>query len=232
MQDLASSASLVPSMNPTIEFATEQDYSDFAAFLENAKRLDEKGLVKLRAFGDVLAAYVAPIYSGSLLQDGPTILGLRTLRLAEITEVDNSYEIAALIDRLAAPSLAAERTLTLPATTARAAWTGITPPRQDWELLGEIPQPELSQWAKDGIKEITETLPSSVGSSIAAKVRLGIWGRMASMDYPLPAGAAFAMAGLGFMTKGEMVKVYGAKGWIRLTSAYGHVICKQSFKVV
>lgn len=219
-------------MNPKLEFQTEADLEDFSSYLSAAKRLDEKGLVKLRVFGDVLAAYVAPIYSGSLLQDGPTILGLRTTRLATSTEVDNSFEIAALIERVANRQSATDFQLQLPQVTARAAWTGITPPRQDWEEIGQLTQPEISQWAKDGIKEVTETLPSSVGSAIAAKVRLGIWGRMVSMDYPIPAGAAFAMAGLGFMTKGEQIRVFSAKGWIRLTSAHGHVLCKQSYKVV
>ena len=219
-------------MNPSLSFGSTQEISDLTAFLSAAKRLDESGLVKLRAFGDVLAAYVSPIYSGSLLADGPTILGLRTMRLAAPAEVDNSYEIAALLDRLASDATIQSLTLELPAVTARAAWTGITPPRQDWEQVGELSQAEISQWAKDGIKEITETLPSSVGSAIAAKVRLGIWGRMVSMEYHLPAGAAFAMAGLGFMTKGETLKVFRAKGWVRLSSTYGHVICKESFRVV
>ena len=219
-------------MNPSLSFGSIREVSDLTAFLSAAKRLDESGLVKLRAFGDVLAAYVSPIYSGSLLADGPTILGLRTMRLAAPAEVDSSYEIAALLDRLASDATLQSLTLELPAVTARAAWTGITPPRQDWEQVGELSQAEISQWAKDGIKEITETLPSSVGSAIAAKVRLGIWGRMVSMEYRLPAGAAFAMAGLGFMTKGETLKVFRAKGWVRLSSRYGHVICKESFRVV
>lgn len=219
-------------MNPSLSFGSIQEISDLTAFLSAAKRLDESGLVKLRAYGDVLAAYVSPIYSGSLLADGPTILGLRTMRLAAPAEVDSSYEIAALLDRLASDATLQSLTLELPAVTARAAWTGITPPRQDWEQVGELSQAEISQWAKDGIKEITETLPSSVGSAIAAKVRLGIWGRMVSMEFHLPAGAAFAMAGLGFMTKGETLKVFRAKGWVRLSSTYGHVICKESFRVV
>lgn len=219
-------------MNQTLLFQSDSDLSDFSAFLTAAKRLDEKGLAKLRVFGDVLAVYVAPIYSGSLLQDGPTVLGLRTIRLAKTAEIDSSFEISALLDRLATPRVAGDLQVTLPAVTARAAWTGVTPPRQDWQEVGEISQAEISKWAKDGIKEITETLPSSVGSSIAAKVRLGIWGRMVSMEFPLPAGAAFAMAGLGFMTKGEQIRVFSTKGWIRLTSAHGHVICKQSYKVV
>ena len=219
-------------MHNELSFVSERDVSDLVAYLSAAKKLDENGLVKLRVFGDILAVYVAPIFSGSLLSDGPTILGLRTLRLADSAELDSAFEISAILERLANLQGSQNLRLSLPPVTQRASWTGITPPRQDWEKIGELAQPQITQWAKDGITESTETLPSSVGSSIAAKVRLGIWGRMVSMEFHLPAGAAFAMAGLGFMTKDEQIAVFRAKGWVRLSSQYGHVICKQSFKVV
>ena len=122
--------------------------------------------------------------------------------------------------------------LTLPTSTSRAAWSGVTPPRQDWVETGTISQQQITQWAKDGIAEVANTLPSSVGSSIAAKVRLGIWGKTVSLEFHLPGAAAFAMAGLGFMQKDEEIKVYTAKGWVRLSSAHGHVLSKQSFKIV
>lgn len=219
-------------MKPELVFQSDQDIADLISYLTAAKRLDESGLAKLRAFGDILAVYVSPIFSGSLLQDGPTVLGLRTIRLARQAELDSSFELAALLDRLAANSVMQTLTLELPAMTARAAWTGVIPPRQDWEPSGEISQSDISQWAKDGIKEVTETLPASVGSAIAAKVRLGIWGRMVSLEHHLPAGAAFAMAGLGFMSKGEVLRVYRTKGWVRLSSAHGHVLCRESFQIV
>lgn len=218
-------------MNTELSFQSDRDVSDLIAYLTAARKLDDNGLVKLRVFGDILAVYVAPIFSGSLLADGPTILGLRTIRLAAAAELDSSFEISAILERLAAIDSVSAPGLRLPPVTQRAAWTGITPPRQDWEQIGELNQSQITDWAKDGIREITETLPASVGSSIAAKVRLGIWGRMVSMEFYLPAGAAFAMAGLGFMTKGEQIAVYRAKGWVRLSSKHGHVICKQSFKV-
>jgi len=34
------------------------------------------------------------------------------------------------------------------------------------------------------------------------------------------------------MQKDEEIRVYTAKGWVRLSSAYGHVLSKQSFKIV
>ncbi|MEY4494077.1 MAG: hypothetical protein RL570_192, partial [Actinomycetota bacterium] len=74
-------------INP-FSLADEHTAVDLQAYLSRAKRLDPDGLVRLRAFGNVLAAYVAPIYSGNLMDSGPTVLGLRTCELAEPAEID------------------------------------------------------------------------------------------------------------------------------------------------
>ena len=217
-------------MTNSIRFLDSRDMEDLSAYLTRARKLDDDGCVKLRAFGDILAVYVSPIFSGSLMGDGPTVLGLRTMKL-ERTEQDATYSIASIQERLAS-AMTEGLELALPTTTMRAAWSGVTPPRQDWVETGTISQQQITQWAKDGIAEVANTLPSSVGSSIAAKVRLGIWGKTVSLEFHLPGAAAFAMAGLGFMQKGEEIRVYTAKGWVRLSSAHGHVLSKQSFKIV
>ena len=217
-------------MTNSIRFLDSRDMEDLSAYITRARKLDDDGCVKLRAFGDILAVYVSPIFSGSLIGDGPTVLGLRTMKL-EKTELDATYSIASIQERLAS-AMTEGLELALPTTTMRAAWSGVTPPRQDGVETGTISQQQITQWAKDGIAEVANTLPSSVGSSIAAKVRLGIWGKTVSLEFHLPGAAAFAMAGLGFMQKGEEIRVYSAKGWVRLSSAYGHVLSKQSFKIV
>ena len=217
-------------MTNSIRFLDSRDMEDLSSYLTRARKLDDDGCVKFRAFGDILAVYVSPIFSGSLMGDGPTVLGLRTMKL-EKTELDATYSIASIQERLAS-AMTEGLELALPTTTMRAAWRGVTPPRQDWVETGTISQQQITQWAKDGIAEVANTLPSSVGSSIAAKVRLGIWGKTVSLEFHLPGAAAFAMAGLGFMQKGEEIRVYTAKGWVRLSSAYGHVLSKQSFKIV
>ncbi|MGA1113565.1 MAG: hypothetical protein ACO35D_01810 [Aquiluna sp.] len=217
-------------MTNSIRFLDSRDMEDLSSYLTRARKLDDDGCVKFRAFGDILAVYVSPIFSGSLMGDGPTVLGLRTMKL-EKTELDATYSIASIQERLAS-AMTEGLELALPTTTMRAAWSGVTPPRQDWVETGTISQQQITQWAKDGIAEVANTLPSSVGSSIAAKVRLGIWGKTVSLEFHLPGAAAFAMAGLGFMQKGEEIRVYTAKGWVRLSSAYGHVLSKQSFKIV
>ena len=216
-------------MTNTIRFLDQRDIADLGSYLTRARKLDDDGCVKFRAFGDILAVYVSPIFSGSLMGDGPTVLGLRTMKI-EKTELDATFTIASIQERLASPAVEGMQ-LELPQESTRAAWSGVTPPRQDWEESGTVSQAQISQWAKDGIAEVANTLPSSVGSSIAARVRLGIWGKTVSLEFHLPGAAAFAMAGLGFMQKDEEIKVYTAKGWVRLSSAHGHVLSKQSFKI-
>lgn len=216
-------------MNSPLVFKDARDIEDLRSFLARAKKLDSDGVVRFRAFGDVLAVYVSPIYSGSLMSDGPTVIGLRTIPLAGESETDSVVPIESVLERL--PKTGEANYILLPEIRAMAAWTGVTPPRAGWELVGEIPESQITQWAKDGIKEVAETLPESVGSSIAAKVRLGIWGRTISLEFNLPAGSAFAAAGLGFLTKDEQVRVYRAHGWVRLSSRFGHVLAKESFRL-
>jgi len=214
-------------MTQQLRFQDQQDLSDLSAFLTRAKKLDAEGAVKLRSFGEVLAVYVSPIFSGSLMGDGPTVLGLRTLQLAEATELDGTFEISAILERLANLG-SQDLELPIPPSQVRVAWSGVIPPRQGWEELGVLEQSQITAWAKDGISEVAEALPESVGSSIAAKVRLQIWGRAVDLELGLPGAAAFAMAGLGFMQPQEQIRVFGASNWLRLSSAHGHVLSKRS----
>ena len=59
-------------MDKNLIFQDSGDLADLAKYLERAYRLDKAGASKLRAFGKVLAIYVSPIYSGSMLGDGLT----------------------------------------------------------------------------------------------------------------------------------------------------------------
>jgi hypothetical protein len=214
-------------MKNAFKLQDRQSVEDLQAYLSRAKRLDATGLVRFRAFGDVLAAYVAPIFAGSLMDNGPTVLGLRTTELAEPSEIDAVVPIANILDRLA--KLLADNprkwVLELP-DSLKTPWAGISPPRTGWEPLVEIPEAELTQIAKDGIAEVADTLPEAVGGPIAARIRGEIWGRQMKFGSRIPTGAAFVAAGLGFLTEDELVQVYQAQGWVRLSSEHGHVLAK------
>lgn len=217
-------------MKNTFELPDQEAVNDLQSYLQRAKRLDPEGMVRLRAFGDVLAAYVAPIFAGSLMDSGPTVLGLRTMHLASPGEVDAVVPIAAVLDRLAKLAVPGwdgktKLVVELPAPE-RASWAGIAPPRAGWELTGAISEQVLTQLAKDGIEEVKNTLPGSVGGPIAARIRGEIWGRGIPAEPKVPTGAAFAIAGLGFLTEGEQVELYVADGWVRLSAEHGHVLAK------
>ncbi|MEN9731305.1 MAG: hypothetical protein RL488_615 [Actinomycetota bacterium] len=214
-------------MKNEFKLQDRQAVEDLQAYLLRAKRLDKDGLVRFRAFGNVLAAYVAPIFAGSLMDNGPTVLGLRTMELAEGSELDAVVPIANVLDRLAKLLADDPRkwVLELP-DSLKTPWAGISPPRTGWEPLVEIPEPELTQIAKDGIAEVADTIPEAVGGPIAARIRGEIWGRQMKFGSRIPTGAAFVAAGLGFLTENEVVQAYQAQGWVRLSSEHGHVLAK------
>lgn len=83
-----------------LKFIDHSDIADLQSFLTRARKLDEHGLVKFQTFSNLLAVYVSPIYSGSLLADGPTVLGLRTVKLASEFEIDAAFEISSILERL------------------------------------------------------------------------------------------------------------------------------------
>lgn len=164
-------------MNKDFTLIDKQSALDLQAYLNRAKRLDPEGLVRLRAFGNVLAAYVAPIFSGSFMDNGPTVLGLRTIELARDAEVDVLVQISAVLERVArvVDTNADGFTIEVPPVTLRAAWAGISAPRSGWVQTGTINEAVLTQIARDGIAEVADTLPASVGGPIAARIRGEIW---------------------------------------------------------
>jgi len=152
------------------------------------------------------------------------------MQIAEPAELDALVPIAAVLDRLAAIAdnerwRARDSKVVLP-DSARAAWAGISPPRAGWEQVATVNETLLTQIAKDGIQEVADSLPTSVGGPIAARIRGEIWGRAMTYDSRVPMGAAFVAAGLGFLTENEEVGVFETQGWVRLSSAHGHVVAR------
>jgi len=221
-------------MNKDFTLIDQQSALDLQAYLNRAKRLDPEGLVRLRAFGNVLAAYVAPIFAGSFMDNGLTVLGLRTIELAGDAEVDTVVQIGSVLERLAKILDAGSNdfTIEVPPVTMRAAWAGVSAPRSGWLQTGSINETVLTQIAREGIAEVADTLPASVGGPIAARIRGEIWGRGIKEDVTIPTGAAFVAAGLGFMTENEEVGIFHADNWVRLSTDFGHVLSRTAATVI
>lgn len=218
-------------MNNTFQLLDEQTALDLKAYLTRAKKMDPKGAVRLRAFGSLLTAYVAPLYNASILDEGPTVLGLRTMELAEEAEVNVLVPIQAVLDRLAfelEESGKDKRFVFDMASTERVPWAGVSPPRTGWIEAVSLAEYMLTNIAKKGITEVAETIPESVGGPIAARIRAEVWGRAIDLNSKVPAGAAFVAAGLGFLVKDSEVPVFHSQGWVRLSTEFGHVLSKEA----
>lgn len=193
--------------------------------------MDPKGAVRLRAFGNLLTAYVAPLFTANIMDDGPTVLGLRTMELKSETEMNILVPIQSVLDRLALelekPAVG-ERFVFDMQSTERVPWAGVSPPRTGWLQAATLPEHMLTNVAKRGIAEVAETIPESVGGPIAARIRAEVWGRAIDLESKVPAGAAFVAAGLGFLIKDKDVPVFHSQGWVRISSEYGHVLSKEA----
>ncbi len=218
-------------MKNTFQLLDEQTALDLKSYLTRARKMDQKGAVRLRAFGTLLTAYVAPLFTASILDDGPTVLGLRTMELKSEAEINILVPIQAVLDRLAFElerPATEERFIFDMVSTERIPWAGVSPPRTGWVEAGFLSEELLTNTAKKGITEVAETIPESVGGPIAARIRAEVWGRAIDVESKVPAGAAFAAAGLGFLVKDQNVPVFHSQGWVRLSTEFGHVLSKEA----
>lgn len=215
-------------MTNTLLFTESSDLTDLKSFLLRAKKLDEAGFVRLKTFDQILTVTVSPIYDPGILGTGPKVLGMRVVRMANSESVDGVFEISAILERLAALDGTARLDLLLPAVTHKVAWGGISAPQAGWEEVGELNSFGLQIIAQEGIAEVAQALGTSIGASISNKVRFEIWGREIAGGEGAPTAAAFALFGLGFLDTKNPVKIYRSGGWLRLTTAFGHVLVRSN----
>jgi hypothetical protein len=209
-------------LTKSFRFADPRDLADLRTFAMRAKAIDD-GAMRLQAAGSVLAAYVCVLRPRLLGEATPTILGLRTMGLAEPSSADVTVPISAVLDRLARAG-DDDVELPVPPSTVSESWTGVSAPRAGWELVSSVPDSELRRAAEAGITEVAGIVPDKPGALIVNNARAAVWGR-ALDDFGVPAGAAFAALTLGFLADGEQ-KLYRAGRWFRLTGTRGHVLMR------
>ncbi|MFT4123242.1 MAG: hypothetical protein QM635_05355 [Microbacteriaceae bacterium] len=201
---------------------------DLETMLGRAARVED-GAVRLIASGGVLAVYVAVFFPVGLLDESPTILGLRTFRVAERGGADLVVPIASLLARLeGARATAAEGPVSLqpPHPVNTVTWAAISPPRGGWVSLGSLDAALLRAVAQAGVEQIADAVPDAVGGPLVHRARSSVWSRPLREAENVPAGAAFAASSLGFLGDDEPVALYGNGPWTRLTTRRGHVLVK------
>ncbi|MCU1505098.1 MAG: hypothetical protein QOG18_808 [Microbacteriaceae bacterium] len=223
-------------MSQTFSFADSLSLGDLRTFLGRASRVED-GSVRLIAGSGVLAVYVAVLYPAGLLDDSPTVLGLRTFAIGTKDSFDVVVPLGSLIERLArlaagiAEPAGAEPAVvvqvTLPMEVNTMTWAAISPPRGGWRSVGEADGDRLEFVARAGIEEIATEIPTGTGEQIVHRVRAEVWGRPIDGVEHVPAGGAFAAVSLGFLRAGDPVKVYETGPWTRLSTQHGHVLIKR-----
>ena len=212
--------------------------SDLQVYLSRAGRVED-GSVRLIGGSGVLAVYTAILYPRGLLDQTPTVLGLRTFAIQPGVAFDAVVPMRSLLDRLAritetlgagsadsdAPSGPVE--VRMPLEVSTVTWAGISPPRGGWRAVGETGYDVLAPTAKAGIAEVAEAIPSGTGEQLVQRVRAEVWGRpIDGLEY-VPAGAAFAAESLGFLAQDEPITIHETGPWTRLTTRRGHILIRR-----
>lgn len=225
-------------MTRSFTLADASTLDDLQVFLARSARIEE-GSVRLIAGSGILAVYVAVLYPVGLLDESPTVLGLRTVAVAPQPDgspaaFDSVVPVRSLLTRienaqtkrLADPSLTGPVTISLPMEVNTVTWAAISPPRGGWRALAATSSAVLDGAARAGIDEVAAAVPTGAGEQIVRKVRSEVWGRPIPGLEHVPAGAGFAALGLGFLGDDD-VRVYETGPWTRLTTRRGHVLIKR-----
>lgn len=188
--------------------------------------------MRLIAGSNVLAVYVAVLYPVGLLDESPTVLGLRTFALRSPDAFDAVVPVQSLLLRIerAQSEVTDETTevkFSLPMEVHTVTWAAISPPRGGWTPLPGTDSSALDAIARAGIDDVASAIPAGTGEQIVHRVRSDVWGKpIPGLDH-VPAGAAFAALSLGFLGEGDAVSIYETGPWTRLTTRRGHVLVKR-----
>lgn len=218
-------------MSRTFTLIDSLALGDLHVYLGRALRVDD-GSVRLIAGSGILAVYVSVLHPAGLLDESPTVLGLRTFALVGRDEFDAVVPVRSLATRVegmlsAVVDPGSPVTMTLPMEVNTVTWSAISPPRGGWYSLPATDWRVLDAVARAGIAEVATAIPAGTGEQIVHRVRSEIWGRpIDGLDF-VPRGAAFAALSLGFLGEGDTVSIFETGPWTRLTTRRGHVLVKR-----
>ena len=218
-------------MAQQLTLADSLSLGDLHTYLQRAGRVED-GSVRLVAGSGILAVYTAILYPRGILDESPTVLGLRTFALADDAEFDSVVPMRSLVERIvrARSEVGDDESrvvsMSRPPEVNTVTWAGISPPRGGWRALGETDSATLETAARAGIDEVATAIPEGTGEQLVQRVRSEVWGRgVEGLEY-VPAGAAFAAFSLGFLGD-DPVRLFETGPWTRLTSRRGHVLVRR-----
>jgi hypothetical protein len=206
-----------------IDFGDPRGLADLGTYLGRASRANPEGAVRLQVLGHLLVTTVAVIEGTGLMGEG-TVLGMRVVTVAPSDDIDATVSFASVNDRLAREGNGA--VLSVPPTTVRAPWSGLTPPRDGWEPVGQLDGDVIDSIARQGISQVAEGTPENAGGHAVDSLRRRTWGAMSDTVPPIAAGLAFGAHVLGFTSAGESASIAAHGRWTRLSTSRGHVLVR------
>lgn len=211
-------------MATTFALKSPEARLDAVQFLERAARVNN-GSARLIADGDHLQVYVGMLVPRGLLDQTPTVLGLRVFSLGTPQTFDVVVPIESLVHRLRVSQEENAEETRVPAEVASLSWSSITPPREGWRRRVGVSAEALRLAAEYGVAKVAEVVPDTIGESVLQKVRSEVWGRIIPTHKRIPAGAAFAADALGFLSD-KPLAVHSLDNWVRLSAKSGYVLVK------
>jgi hypothetical protein len=211
-------------MANTFALESKEARLDAIQFLERAARVNT-GSTRLIAEGGFLQVYVGILIPRGLLDQTPTVLGLRVFRLLSPQTFDVVVPIESLVHRLQVTQEEKGEETRVPAEVASLSWASITPPREGWRRRLGVSAEALRSAAEHGVKSVAEVVPDTIGESVLQKVRSEVWGTLIPSHKRIPAGAAFAADALGFLGE-KTLSVHSLDNWVRLSAKTGYVLVK------
>lgn len=223
-------------MSPTLTLTSAQVARDLLSFLGRARRIID-GNTRIIAGGGYAQCYVGILMPRGLLDQTPTVLGLRVAEIPADQQFDQVVPIESLVHRIeqalgeqeSSPDNAdTPRTsvhVVLPSAAPSIQWPAITPPREGWKRRMGITSSQLGDVARRGIEAIAEAIPDSVGESVLQKVRSEVWGQPMPHKKSIPWAAGFAADALGLLDQRSLA-VHTSGHWVRLSALHGYVLVK------
>jgi hypothetical protein len=211
-------------MAHTFALTSPEARLDAIQFLERAARVNNAS-ARLIASAGYVQIYVGVLFPRGLLDQTPTVLGLRVFEVATPVEFDVIVPLESLIHRLTVSGENGEDHTRVPAEVASLSWAAITPPREGWRRRRNVTGVALTEAAETGIAKVAQAVPDSIGEAVLQKVRADVWGTMLPAHKRIPAGAGFAADALGFLPA-HWLQVHTVDNWIRLSSKNGYVLVK------
>ena len=215
----------------TLQIADPLAMKDLAAFTSLAHRLDGDGAMRIQVSSTVLVLTVAPLYPHGIGDSTPLVLAMRMLRLTgpEMDGFDEVVPLSTLKDRFAREEN--HTSLPVPPNSVLVSWTGIAPPKGNWERRDVVTGASLRSTAEAGIEEISQGAPEGAGSHAVKALRSRVWSKpMAGIEgTEVPGGLAFAADALRFVpptAQASRYELFESAGWLRLATPGGHLLTR------